>query len=605
MSKTRNFCIIAHIDHGKSTLADRLIQQTHTVADRDMKAQLLDTMDLERERGITIKMQAVRMDYTAEDGETYTLNLIDTPGHVDFTYEVSRSLAACEGALLLVDAAQGIEAQTMANFYLALEHDLEIIPLINKIDLPSADVPKILEEINQVLGIPPEDCLTCSAKTGKGVPEILEKIVKKIPPPRRHPEPISGSQSEDPKLRALIFDAHYDAYRGVICYVRVVSGTLKKGDRFKMMASGESYDILELGYFKPKMTKSDQIGEGNVGYIISNIRGVEEAKIGATITNEKNGATEQLPGYQEVKPMVFCGIYPVDTNDYGDLKDALDKLKLNDSALQFEPESSAALGLGYRCGFLGLLHMEIIGERIEREFDINVITTAPNVTYKLTLSDGTKMDLANPNDFPDRSRITEMKEPVMGMSIISPNDYMGTVMELMQEHRGIYKKAEFLDATRQSFTFDIPLNEMVTNFFDKLKSRTQGYASMDYWFKDYLTAKLVKVDILINSEPVDALSFISSEGKAIQIARKITEKMKTLIPRQMYSVAIQGAIGGKVICRETISALRKNVTAKCYGGDITRKKKLLEKQKKGKKKMKQLGNIEVPKEAFLAVLKLD
>ena len=598
MKHIRNFCIIAHIDHGKSTLADRLIETTQTVALRDMKAQLLDSMDLERERGITIKMQAVRMDYLAKDGQKYVLNLIDTPGHVDFSYEVSRSLAACEGALLLVDATQGIEAQTMANFYLALEHNLEIIPVINKIDLPSADVPKILEEIEQVLGIPAEDCVQCSAKTGIGVPEILEAIVARMPAPK-------DEHFEGDALKALIFDAHYDAYRGVISYVRVCSGQLKKGMKVKMMSSEQVFDVLEVGNFRPKMTPCTTIDSGEVGYVISNIKGLDDARIGDTMTNDKKGAIKALPGYTEIKPMVFCGFYPVDTNDYPYLKDALDKLKLNDAALQYEAESSQALGFGYRVGFLGLLHMEIMQERIEREFDIDIVATAPNVTYKVTLTDGEEFDLDNPAKFPDRVKIASMREPYMGLSIICQNSYTGTIMDLVQEHRGEYKKSEYLDAERQSFEYLIPLNELITNFFDKLKSRTQGYASMDYWFHEYRESKLVKVDLLINADPVDALSFICHESKSRHIANKMAEKLKELIPQQMYEVVIQGAIGGKIICRESIRALRKNVTAKCYGGDISRKRKLLEKQKKGKKKMKQLGSVSVPKEAFLSVLRIE
>ena len=596
MSKNiRNFCIIAHIDHGKSTLADRLLEATNTVEARHMKAQLLDSMDIERERGITIKMQSVRMNYSA-NGTDYILNLIDTPGHVDFSYEVSRSLAACEGALLLVDAAQGIEAQTMANFYLALEHDLEIIPVINKIDLPAANVDGTLEEIDRVFGIPPEDCMLCSAKTGKGVPEILERIVKAIPCPKEQPTN---------KLRALIYDAHYDAYRGVISYVRVMSGSITKGQKLMMMSTKQTYEVLDIGFFKPKMTSHPTLQEGEVGYLISNIKKVDDARIGDTLTELKNPSDDPLPGYAEAKPMVFCGLYPVDTQDYEGLKDALDKLKLNDAALQFDMESSQALGLGFRCGFLGLLHMDIIQERIEREFDIDIVVTAPNVTYHLTLTDGSALVLENPSQFPDRPRIETMEEPFMGMTIFSPTKYMGTIMELLQEHRGIYLKSEYLDADRQSFSFHIPLNEMMTNFFDKLKSRTQGYASMDYWFEDYRPSKLAKVDMMINGDSVDALSFICHESKAATTARKMAEKLKELIPRQLYTVAIQGAIGGKIICRETISAIKKNVTAKCYGGDISRKRKLLDKQKAGKKKMKSLGSVTVPKEAFLSVLRLD
>jgi GTP-binding protein LepA len=596
MNHIRNFCIIAHIDHGKSTLSDRLIELTNTVEQREMKAQLLDTMDLERERGITIKMQAVRLEYTTNN-TTYTLNLIDTPGHVDFSYEVSRSLAACEGALLLVDAAQGIEAQTIANFYLALENDLEIIPVINKIDLPAADADKVAMDIEQVFGIPANDCIKCSAKSGIGVADILTQIVQKIPAPT--------PQFDDDNLRALIFDAHYDSYRGVIAYVRLMNGELKKGDRIQMMSTGRTFDVTDIGHFKPKMTASNGLMNGNVGYVISSMKQVDDANIGDTITLAKQPAATALSGYKEVKPMVFSGIYPVDTNDYEDLKVALEKLKLNDSSLTFSTESSKALGFGFRCGFLGLLHMEIIQERIEREFNIDIVLTAPSVTYKITKTNGEAFDLDNPSDYPDVQLIQEIQEPYVGLSIIAPTQYTGTIMELAQEHRGIYKKTELIDSLRQSFIYDIPMNEIISNFFDKLKSRTQGYASMDYWIEGYRPTQLVKVNMMINSDPVDALSFIAHHSKARTIASKMAEKLKTLIPRQLYEVVIQGAIGGKIICRETIKALRKNVTAKCYGGDISRKRKLLEKQKAGKKKMKQLGSISVPKEAFLSALKLD
>ncbi|MBT6121062.1 elongation factor 4 [bacterium] len=593
MKKIRNFSIIAHIDHGKSTLADRLLQLTDTVSDREMKEQLLDSMDIERERGITIKMQAVRVYYKALDGETYMLNLIDTPGHVDFSYEVSRSLAATEGVLLLVDATQGIEAQTMANYYLALENDLEIIPVINKIDLPSADVEKVSEEIDRVLGIPPEDCVYCSAKTGEGVKEILEKIVERIPAPKKQ---------EEEELKALIFDAHYDQYRGVVSYIRVVSGEINLRQKIKMMSSGNTFEILDLGYFSPQMTKAKTLKEGEVGYLISNIKEIDEAKIGDTVTDAKFSAKVPLPGYKEAKPMVFCGFYPVDTEEFVPLQEALEKLKLNDAALHYETESSQALGFGFRIGFLGLLHMDIVRERIEREFDIELVITAPNVRYKLTMNSGEQKLIENPNDYPDVQMIDVCEEPYMGLSVILPNDYMGSVMDLVKEHRGIYKKTEYLDATRQMITVSIPLNELIANFFDKLKSRTKGYASMDYWFENFQLSKLVKVNILINGEPVDALSFICHALKARNIAKAMTEKLRKLIPRQMYEVAIQGVIGGKVICRESISAMRKNVTAKCYGGDISRKRKLLEKQKKGKKKMKSIGSVQVPKEAFLSVL---
>jgi GTP-binding protein LepA len=598
MKNIRNFSIIAHIDHGKSTLSDRLIEVTQTVAHRDMKDQLLDSMDLERERGITIKMQAVRLEYIAKDGNPYILNLIDTPGHVDFSYEVSRSLAACEGALLLVDATQGIEAQTLANFYLALENNLEIVPVINKIDLPSADPVRVAEEIELVLGIAADECVLCSAKTGEGVADILEAVIKRVPSPK----PL---QNPD-QLKALIFDAHFDIYRGVISYVRVVSGSIVKGQKVQMMSTGTSFEVLEIGFFKPKMTTSKEgIHAGEVGYLICNIKNVAEARVGDTITDSRNPATEALPGYQEAKPMVFCGFYPVDTDQFTDLKDALDKLKLNDAALQFETESSQALGFGFRCGFLGLLHMEIIQERLEREYNIDIVATAPSVTYRITKTNGQIMMIDNPSKYPTPQEIDTTEEPFMGLSIICPNEYLGTVIELAQEGRGVYKKAEMIDAVRQQVTFDIPLNEMITNFFDKLKSRTKGYASMDYWFNEYRPSNLVKVNMLINGDPVDALSFIAHKDKAATIGRKMAEKLKELIPKQLYEVVIQGAIGGKIICRESISAMRKNVTAKCYGGDISRKRKLLEKQKAGKKRMKQLGSIEVPKEAFLSVLKID
>jgi len=594
----RNFCIIAHIDHGKSTLADRLIQLTQTVADRDMKAQLLDSMDLERERGITIKMQAVRLEYKAKDGQLYILNLIDTPGHVDFSYEVSRSLAACEGALLLVDATQGIEAQTMANFYLALEHNLEILPVINKIDLPFADIPKVTQDIEHVLGIPAQDCLLTSAKTGAGVEDVLEAIVKRVPTPSQ-----VGAEGET--LKALIFDAHYDEYRGVIIYVRVISGSLKKGIKVLLMCNNKSFDVLDLGFFKPKMTAHPHLESGEVGYVILNIKNVSDARIGDTLTDAKQPASQALPGYTEAKPMVFCGFYPVDTEDYPYLRDALEKLQLNDAALSFEMESSQALGFGYRCGFLGLLHLDIIQERLEREFNIDIVATAPNVTYRITKTNGDVVMLDNPANFPQPQHIQMMEEPIMGLSVITPNAYIGTVMELSQEHRGLYQKTEYIDAERQLIKFTMPLNELIANYFDKLKSRTRGYASMDYWFESFQVSRLVKVNMLINGEPVDALSFISHESKSANIARKMAEKLKELIPRQLYEVNIQGAVGGKIICRESIKAMRKNVTAKCYGGDISRKRKLLEKQKEGKKRMKSIGSIEVPKEAFLAVLKIE
>ena len=594
MKQNRNFCIIAHIDHGKSTLSDRLIQATKTVADRDMRDQLLDSMDIERERGITIKMQAVRMDYQAKDGNSYVLNLIDTPGHVDFSYEVSRSLAACEGALLLVDAAQGIEAQSMANFYLALEHDLEIIPVVNKIDLPAADPDRILAEIEQSFGIPKEECLLCSAKTGQGIEEILEAVIAKIPRPK---------ESESDQLKALIYDASYDDYRGVINYVRVFDGSIKKGQKIRLMASKKKVDILECGYFKPNMTPAESIHRGGVGYIITGLKSIKDARVGDTITEEDNPIEEALEGYQVAKPMVFCGLYPVDTDEYKMLGEALEKLQLNDASLTFETESSQALGFGYRCGFLGLLHMEIIQERIQREFNIEIVVTAPNVTYKVTLNNGESFEMENPNQYPEVTHIDTIFEPCMGLSIIAPNEYISVIIELVKESRGEFENSEIIDSNRQVLTFEIPLNELITQFFDKLKSRTKGYASMDYWYKDHKPADLVKVDMLINGDIVDALSFIAHRKKASPLARNLAIKLKDIIPRQMFEVAIQGSIGAKVISRETIKAMRKNVTAKCYGGDISRKRKLLEKQKAGKKKMKQIGSVQIPKEAFLSVLK--
>lgn len=597
MNNIRNYCIIAHIDHGKSTLADRFLEITHTVSDREMKPQMLDSMDIERERGITIKMQAVRLTHTSQkDGKHYILNLIDTPGHVDFSYEVSRSLAACEGALLLVDATQGIEAQTLANFYLALEHNLEIIPVINKMDLPSAEPEKVAEEIERVFGIPAQDCIRCSAKTGLGVADLLEAIIERIPAPK---------QGDENSLKALIFDAHYDVYRGVISYVRLFSGSIEKGMMVQMMSTGQRFEVLDLGYFKPTMTSANRLEEGEVGYIIGNIKTISDARIGDTVTTFKHPAHTALPGYREAKPMVFTGFYPVDTTDYILLREALDKLKLNDSALHFEPESSQALGFGFRCGFLGLLHMEIIQERLEREFNIDIVATAPNVTYRILKTNGEELMLENPNDMPPVQNIDTMEEPYMGLAIFTPSQYLGSVMELCRDHRAHYKKSEMIDNERQMLTFSIPLNEMITNFFDQLKSRTRGYASMDYWLEDYRISKLVKVNIMINGETVDALSFITHDSKAVYMARKTVEKLRKLIPRQMYEVAIQGAIGGKIICRETVSAMRKNVTAKCYGGDISRKRKLLEKQKEGKKRMKSLGSVQVPKEAFLEILRIE
>ena len=596
IDQIRNFCIIAHIDHGKSTLSDRLIEMTQTVERRQMKAQLLDSMDIERERGITIKMQAVRLRYFDKNGDLYILNLIDTPGHVDFSYEVSRSLAACEGALLLVDAAQGVEAQTLSNFYLALEHDLEIIPVLNKIDLPAAEPEKVLMEIEQVLGIPAEDCLLCSAKTGVGISEILTSVVEKVPAP---------VVQEETETKALIYDAHYDDYRGVITYVRVMSGVLKKGQKVQFMSTQKSYEISDLGYFKPQMVSTESLHPGDVGFLIMGIKSVSEASIGDTITDFKRPAQSPLSGYREAKPMVFCGFYPVDTDEYRLLGDALEKLKLNDASLNYEVESSQALGFGFRCGFLGLLHMEIVQERIQREFGIEIVITAPNVTYRIKKTNGEWLDVESPTQFPNPTYIEEMLEPYMGLSVITPNSYLGAVMELVKECRGEYQKTEYLDAERQMVTYKIPLNEIIGHFFDALKSSTKGYASMDYWYDDHRSSKLVKVNMMINADPVDALSFIAHKDKAESMARRLALKLKDIIPRQLYEVAIQGTIGGKIICRETVRAMRKNVTAKCYGGGITRKRKLLEKQKEGKKKMKSVGSVDVPKEAFISILKID
>ncbi len=597
LDKTRNFCIVAHIDHGKSTLADRLLEKTQTVALRDMEDQLLDSMDLERERGITIKAHAVTMSYTANDGETYTLNLIDTPGHVDFNYEVSRSLAACEGALLVVDASQGIEAQTLANTYLAVEHGLEIVPVINKIDLPAADPERVRTEIEDIIGIDASAAPCISAKAGLNIEEVLEQIVTMIPSP--------SGDSEKP-LSALIFDSYYDSYRGVIVYIRVMEGTLKAGDRIRMMATGAEFDVVEVGIMRPgKLEPAKELSAGQVGYIAASIKTASDARVGDTVTLATNPAAAPLPGYRKANPMVFCGIFPSDGAKYPDLREALERLQLNDASLSFEPETSVALGFGFRCGFLGLLHMEIIQERLEREFNLDLITTAPSVEYRLTMNDGSVVMVDNPTNYPDPGSIRLAEEPIAEAHIYAPNDYVGNIMELCQQRRGVFKDMKYIDPTRVDIHYELPLNEIVYDFFDALKSRTKGYASFDYELKGFATSSLVKLDILLNGEVVDALSFIVFADNAYARARKLCERLKEHIPRQLFEVPIQAAIGGKIIARETVKAMRKDVLAKCYGGDITRKKKLLEKQKEGKKKMRQLGSVEVPPEAFMAVLKLD
>ena len=595
-SKIRNFSIVAHIDHGKSTLADRLLEKTGTLTQREMEEQVLDNMELERERGITIKSQAARLIYKRENGEEYILNLIDTPGHVDFTYEVSRSLAACEGAILVVDAAQGIEAQTLANCYLALDNDLEIAPVINKIDLPSARPDEIKQEIEDVIGIEAEDAPMISAKTGLNVEDVLETIVEKIPAP---------NGDEDAPLKALIFDSYYDSYKGVVCYVRIIDGKVKPGTKVKLMATNKVYDITEVGVFTPKLMPISELSAGDVGYITASIKNVADARVGDTVTEANRPTAEALPGYKKAVPMVYSGIYPVDGAKYDELKEALEKLQINDAALDFEPETSIALGFGFRCGFLGLLHMEIIQERIEREFNLDIITTAPSVVYKVTKTNGETIELTNPTNLPEPTEIDYMEEPIVKASIIAPTEYVGAIMDLCQERRGVYIDMEYLETTRVSINYEIPLNEIVYDFFDTLKSRTRGYASFDYEFKGYTTTELVKLDILLNGDVVDALSMIVPKERAYHKGRGIAEKLKEIIPRQMFEVPIQAAIGSKVIARETVKAMRKDVLAKCYGGDISRKKKLLEKQKEGKKRMRQVGSVEVPQEAFMAVLKVD
>jgi GTP-binding protein LepA len=594
--KIRNFSIIAHIDHGKSTLADRILEQTHTVTSREMQNQLLDSMDLERERGITIKLNAVELNYTAKDGETYIFHLIDTPGHVDFTYEVSRSLAACEGAVLVVDAAQGIEAQTLANVYLALDNDLEILPVINKIDLPAADPERVRTEIEDVIGIDASEAVLASAKAGIGIEEILEQIVEYVPAP--------AGDIQAP-LKALIFDSIYDSYRGVVLNVRVMDGMVKPGDKIQMMSNGKTFDVTEVGVFSPKAIQRDALMVGDVGYITAAIKTVKDTQVGDTVTLANNPAEEALAGYRQMNPMVYCGLYPIDTSRYNDLREALEKLQLNDAALQFEPETSQALGFGFRCGFLGLLHMDVVQERLEREFNLELITTAPSVIYHVNKTDGTTVTVDNPADFPEPVTIDNVEEPYVKAQIMVPNDYVGAVMELSQRKRGDFVTMDYLDDYRVNVVYEIPLSEIVFDFFDKLKSSTKGYASLDYEMSGYRTSKLVKMDILLNAEKVDALSFIVHRDFAYERGKAIVEKLKKLIPRQQFEVPIQAAIGQKIVARSDIKALRKNVLAKCYGGDVSRKRKLLEKQKEGKKRMKQIGSVEVPQEAFMAVLKMD
>ena len=595
--KIRNFCIIAHIDHGKSTLADRLLEKTKSVALRDMTAQLLDKMDLERERGITTKAHAVKLNYTADDGEEYVLNLIDTPGHVDFNYEVSRSLAACEGAVLIIDASQGVEAQTLANTYLALDHDLEIVPVINKIDLPSADPDRVAAEVEDVIGLDCSEAPRISAKTGQNVEQVLERIVKDIPAPKA---------DDSLPCRALIFDSVYDSYKGVIVYVRVKEGKIKPGDTLRMMATGAEFTVVETGYMRA--TEPEPCAEltaGEVGYITASIKTVGDARVGDTVTTVENPASEPLPGYRKVNPMVFCGIYPADGADYENLRDALEKLQLNDAALSYEPETSGALGFGFRCGFLGLLHLEIIQERLEREYDLDLVTTVPSVIYKINLTDGTTVEIDNPTHYPDPATIASCEEPFTDAHIYSPAEYVGAIMDLCQDRRGVFKNMDYITPDRVDIHYELPLNEIIYDFFDSLKSRTRGYASFDYEICDYRKSNLVKLDVLLNGDIVDALSFIIHSDKAYSKARKIAERLKDNIPRQMFEIPIQIGIGGKIIARETVKAMRKDVLAKCYGGDITRKKKLLEKQKEGKKRMRHFGTVEVPQEAFMAVLKLD
>ncbi|WP_342007960.1 translation elongation factor 4 [Bacillus sp. YBsi01] len=595
-SRIRNFSIIAHIDHGKSTLADRILEKTSAITQREMKEQLLDSMDLERERGITIKLNSVQLKYKAKDGEEYIFHLIDTPGHVDFTYEVSRSLAACEGAILVVDAAQGIEAQTLANVYLALDNDLEILPVINKIDLPSAEPERVRQEVEDVIGLDASDAVLASAKAGIGIEDILEQIVEKVPAPSGDPEA---------PLKALIFDSLYDAYRGVVAYIRVVEGTVKPGQKIKMMATGKEFEVIEVGVFTPKAQPADELTVGDVGYLTAAIKNVGDTRVGDTITSAVKPAAEALPGYRKLNPMVYCGLYPIDTAKYNDLREALEKLELNDSSLQYEAETSQALGFGFRCGFLGMLHMEIIQERIEREFKIDLITTAPSVIYDVYMTDGEKIIVDNPSNMPDPQKIERVEEPYVKATMMVPNDYVGAVMELCQGKRGNFIDMQYLDANRVSIVYEMPLAEIVYEFFDQLKSSTKGYASFDYELIGYKPSKLVKMDIMLNAEKIDALSFIVHRDYAYERGKVIVEKLKELIPRQQFEVPVQAAIGQKIVARSTIKAMRKNVLAKCYGGDISRKRKLLEKQKEGKRRMKQVGSVEVPQEAFMAVLKMD
>ena len=596
-SKIRNFCIVAHIDHGKSTLADRIIEMTGLLTSREMQAQVLDNMDLERERGITIKAQTVRTVYKAKDGEEYIFNLIDTPGHVDFNYEVSRSLAACDGAILVVDAAQGIEAQTLANVYLALDHDLDVMPVINKIDLPSADPDRVVEEIEDVIGIEAHDAPRISAKTGLNVEEVLEQIVTKIPAPKGDP---------NAPLQALIFDSLYDSYKGVIIFCRIKEGTVRKGTPIKMMATGAEADVVEVGYFGAgQFIPCDELSAGMVGYITGSIKNVKDTRVGDTVTNRDNPCAEPLPGYKKVQSMVYCGLYPADGAKYPDLRDALEKLQLNDASLQFEPETSIALGFGFRCGFLGLLHLEIIQERLEREYNLDLVTTAPGVIYRVHKTNGEMIELTNPSNLPDPSEIEYMEEPMVSAEIMVTTEFIGSIMDLCQERRGIYLGMEYIEETRALLKYDLPLNEIIYDFFDALKSRSRGYASFDYEFKGYVQSELVKLDILINKEEVDALSFIVHSASAYERGRRMCEKLKDEIPRHLFEIPIQAAVGGKIIARETVRAMRKDVLAKCYGGDISRKKKLLEKQKEGKKRMRQVGNVEIPQKAFMSVLKLD
>ncbi len=596
-SKIRNFCIIAHIDHGKSTLADRIIEMTGLLTSREMQDQVLDNMDLERERGITIKAQTVRIIYKADDGEEYIFNLIDTPGHVDFNYEVSRSLAACEGAVLVVDAAQGIEAQTLANVYMALDHDLEILPVINKIDLPSADPDRVVNEIEDVIGIEAEDAPRVSAKTGENVGEVLRQIVEKIPAPAGDP---------DAPLKALIFDSVYDSYKGVIVFFRIMDGSVRVGTPIRMMATGAAADVVEVGYFGAgQFIPCEELSAGMVGYLTASIKNVKDTRVGDTITNRDTPCAEALPGYKKVQPMVYCGLYPADGAKYPDLRDALEKLQLNDASLFFEPETSVALGFGFRCGFLGLLHLEIIEERLEREYGLDLVTTAPSVVYKIHKTDGSVMELTNPSNYPDPTQIDYMEEPVVDAEIMVTSEYIGAIMDLCQERRGTYKSIEYMEETRALIRYVLPLNEIIYDFFDALKSRSRGYASLDYELKGYQRSDLVKLDILINHEEVDALSFIVFEGSAYDRGRRMCEKLKEEIPRHLFEIPIQAAVGGRIIARETVKALRKDVLAKCYGGDISRKRKLLEKQKEGKKRMRQVGNVEIPQKAFMSVLKLD